>query len=381
MSEETFEALDHILDSGDTARALVFLIDRFRDSREVRLFFEAKLMKKRLELGLPLIQTDSFSDYSPELRTAYDEGMVEAARETGTLALESGDIAQAWPYFRAIGERKPIVEAIERAEPGESADQLINIAFREGVNPRKGLELILNHHGMCQAITAFGMYAVEKDRAECIHLLVRNLHEELMERMGRVIEEQEGKRPEGEWIADWIAERDWLFGEYAYYVDTSHLTSLLPYSLEVQDPHTLALYHDLCEYGKRLSSMFQSRGQTPFDQPFIDYDEYVLALMNRDVDARLAHFRKKMVEMDPNEFGTVAAQTFVNLAVRVNRLDEAVKASREFLAEEDSNELTCPSLLQLCNMAGDRELLKKLARERGDALSYVAASRRSEAST
>jgi hypothetical protein len=374
MSEDIFEELDRRMDSGNTAAGLDFLIERFRAMNETRLFFEAKLMKTRLELGLPLIQTDSFAEFPQHVRAAYDAGMVEAARETGHLALNQGDIVQAWPYFRAIGERDPIAAAIEGDHADESADQIINIAFREGVHPKKGLELILKHHGMCQAITAFGMYAVENGRADCIGLLVRSLHAELMGRMGRVIEQQEGKLPEGETIAQWCADRDWLFGEYDYYVDTSHLTSLLPYSVEVNDPGTLGLLHDLCQYGQRLSPMFQSKGQPPFEEPFRDYDHYILALLGDDVEARIAHFRKKATESDPDEVGTAPAQALVNLAVRLGRFEDALQASLEFLADENASDLTCPSTLQLCNMAGDRDRLKLLARTRGDLLSYVAAT-------
>jgi len=372
--EDIFEVVDHSLQSGDRAAALDLLIEHFRAENDVRSFFDAKLMKKRLELDLPLIQTEPSSEFPPDKRTAYDKAMVEAARETGMLALANDDIVRAWPYFRAIGEPAPVVDAIANVEPGESAEQIINIAFREGLHPAKGLELILKQNGMCQAITAFGMYAVEKNRAECISLLVRSLHAELMERMIRTIESQEGKRPEGETIASLIAGRDWLFGEYDYYVDTSHLMSLLPYSLEVKDRPTLELMHDLCEYGKRLSSMFQSRGQPPFEQPFVDYDEYILALMGNDVDSRIAHFKKKAAESDPEEVGTAPAQVLVNLAVRLGRFDEALQVSIEHLANEDSSELACPSTLQLCNLAGRFDRLKELARNRGDILSYVAAT-------
>jgi len=374
MVEETFEALDQVLSADGRAKGLDFLIDHFRAAKNVPLFFEAKLMKKRLELGLPLIQTESATEFPAEKRAEYDQAMIEAARETGNLALKDGDIARAWPYFRAIGDPTPVAEAIERAEPGDSPEQIINIAFREGVHPVKGLELILNHHGMCQAITAFGMYAVEKGRKECIHLLVRSLHAELMERLVRTIEAQEGSCPEAKTVAELCEGRDWLFGEYCYYVDTSHLMSLLPYSLEVSDPGTLELLHDLCQYGQRLSSMFQSKGQPPFENPFVDYDEYILAILGVDVDTRLAHFRKKVAESNPEETGTAPAQLLVNLAVRLERFDEALQVSIDHLWNEDPSELACPSTLQLCNMAKDHRRLKELARQRGDLLSYLAAS-------
>jgi hypothetical protein len=374
MPEETFDVLDRYLQAGDRSGGLDYLIEHFRQTRNLHLFFEAKLMKKRLELGLPLIQSEASSAFPPDLRGAYDQAMIEAARETGTLALEGGDIAKAWPYFRAIGEPSPIAKAIENAEAGESVDRLIDIAFREGVHPAKGLEFILKQHGMCQAITAFGMYAVEKGRADCICLLVKNLHAEIMERMGRAIESVEGTRPTAGTIVELFAGKDWLFGEYDTYVDTSHLQSILQYSMEVTDPGTLRLLEHLCEYGKKLSPMFQLRGQPPFENTYVDYGEYIRAVLGDDVEARLEHFRKKVEESNPDEVGTVAAQLYVNLAARLGHFGEAIEVSTKYLADEDPSDLACPSTLQLCNMAKDYARLRELARIRGDLLSYVAAT-------
>ena len=347
------------MESGDLAGGLDFLIEHFRENRNFHLFFEAQLMKKRLELGVPLIQQESTSAYPPETRAEYEKGMIEAARATGSLALAAGEIARAWPYFRAIGEPGPVAEAIEQTEPGESAAPLIDIAFREGVHPAKGLQFILKAHGMCQAITAFGMYAVDKGRADCLRLLVSNLHAEVLERMGRAVEAGEGHAVQAETISQLSAGRDWLFGEYDTYIDTSHLLSVLQYTPEIEDTETLKKLYDLCQYGRKLSPMFQSRGQAPFDNTYIDYGEYILAVLGDDVDARLSHFRRKVAESNPEESGTVAAQLFVSLAVRVGRLDEALEVATEELSDEEAADLACPSILQLCNMAKDYERLDK----------------------
>lgn len=373
MPEETFEVLDRLLHSGEQAEALDFLIAHFRESKDFHLFFEAKLMKERLQLGLPLIQTESSSEFPPDVRTRYNDAMAAAARETGTLALEAGAIGRAWMYFRAIGEPGPIVDAIDRVQPGNTDEQVIQIAFQEGLHPVKGLQLILHEHGMCRALTVFGMYTVEKGREECIALLVRALHAEVIERMSRAIEAQEGQAPQGNTVVELAAGRDWLFGEYDTYVDTSHLMSLLPYSTELTDREVLALFHDLCEYGKRLSPMFHMRSDPPFEKPYVDYDEYVQALLSVDVDERIAYFRKKIAESDPQEVGSAPAQLLVKLLVRLGRLEEALQVSVEHLVAEDPRELACPSILQLCNMSGDYERMKEFARSRGDLLSYVAA--------
>src|SRR5207245_4263338 len=133
--------------------------------KEYGMLLEARLMKKRHDMGLPLIQTDSLA------QEEYQQAVVEAAREAGRLFLADGRIERAWPYFRAVSETQPVFEAIDKIEPAENLDNVISIAFQEGVHPRKGLELILAQHGMCRAITAFGMTAVQRDREACISML------------------------------------------------------------------------------------------------------------------------------------------------------------------------------------------------------------------
>jgi hypothetical protein len=373
MEDEPVRALDRILDSGDAAGALEFVISHARSTRNPSLLFEARLMKKRLELGLPLIQTEASSEFPRETRSAYDQAMIEAARDAGDLALEHGDIPGAWPYFRAIGEPSRVAAAIEKVRDNEGIETIIAIAFQEGVHPAKGLELILAQQGICRAITSFGMYPVQNGRAQCIALLVRHLHSEVLDRMGRAIESQEGVRPATGSIVDMLTGRDWLFGEYNCYVDTSHLHSMLPYCLEVTDREILQLFHELCEYGKRLSEMFQSRGQPPFEQPFVDYGHYIEALLGMNVDAHILHFREKVEQCDPDETGTAPAQLLVNLLVQLGRYEEAVEVSLRYLSDEPY-ELACPSVLRLCHLAGDYDRMREVARQKGDFLSYLAAS-------
>jgi hypothetical protein len=370
--EDTLAQLDAVLGEGDAAAGVEFLIARFREEREWPLVFEARLMKKRLEMGLPMIQTGDSSEFPEGLRPGYEAAMVEAAREVGHGFLEMGSIARAWPYFRAIGETGPVAEALERVTPAEDeVDAVVAIAFQEGVAPAKGLEILLQQHGMCRALTTFGMYTVQKERDRCIDLLTRSLHAEIVSRMGAEIEAREGARPATKNLIEMMEGRPELFGEYDYYVDTSHLVTLLPYALEVTDAETLGLFHELCEYGKRLAPGFHPKGDAPFENPAEDYDEYVLAMLGKDVEARIEHFRKVMAASDPDRVGTAPAQFLVNFLVRLERYGEALDVAMEHLRDERN--LACPSPMQLCRMAQDYDRLKELARERNDLLSYVAA--------
>jgi hypothetical protein len=373
---DTLSQLETVLGEGDAAAGLNFLIERFREEKEWPLVFEALLMRKRLELGLPLLAQRDSSEIPLDLRPAYEEAMIEAAREVGHGFLELGSIPRAWPYFRAIGETEPIVTAMDHVQPNQNdTDAVIAIAFEENVAPAKGLELLLREHGMCRALTTFGMYAVPKEREKCIALLARELHAEVVARMGSEIEAREGTRPATKNLIEMMEGRPQLFGEYDYYVDTSHLLTLLPFALEATGRETLLQFHELCEYGKRLAPGFRPKGQPPFENIAGDYGEYVLAMLGEDVDARVAHFRKIVDETSPEVAGSAPAQFLVNLLVKLERFREALDVAMEHLLDE--RELACPSPIQLCRMAGDYGRWKELARGRNDLLSYVAAFEKS----
>jgi hypothetical protein len=374
MHDDPFSAVDQALTGEADAHALDLLIERFRSGKQYPLLFEAQLMRKRLELGLPLIQTESSDAFPVGPRAVYEAACVAAARETGELFLAEGDLERAWPYFRAIGETGPMAQAVEKVEPGEGIEAIIQIALQEGVHPVKGLKLILAKHGMCRAITAFGMYPVQQDREECIGVLAAALHGELTARLQNAIEGVEGSRPETDEVRELVAGRDWLFGEYDYYVDTSHLSSILQYAPQVRNSQTLGLLSQFCEYGHRLSEQFKLKGNPPFEEPYADYGAYIQVLLGNDVDSGIEHFSRKLTEAEDEYAAMMAAQALVNLLVHLERYDRALEVALEHLQGVNPSEMTCPSPLHLCRLAGDYERLRELARESGDLLSYTAAS-------
>lgn len=363
---DLFPELDELLAARGGAAGLEFLIDQFKTSGEYGLLFEASLMKRRFELGLPLIQTDSISS------DEYQNFVVEAARETGRLFLEAGKIERAWPYFRAISEPQPVADAIEKAEPREGIDPVIGIAFQEGVHPRKGLELILAQHGMCRAITAFGMQAVSKDRDQCIALLASSLYREVVDRMGRVIEAREGAAPATQKLLELVDGRDWLFGEWDYYVDTSHLTSVIPYGTEMKDRAVLETFHELCEYGKRLSPNFHTAGIPPFEKQYEAYDHYFLALLGTGAEEHLNYFRRQIAECDPEVVGDAPGRALVKLLVAIGRPGEALDVLLNSVFEDAPYGVPVPTALQLCHQTQNFAKMTELAKDRGDLLSYTA---------
>jgi len=175
-------------------------------------------------------------------------------------------------------------------------------------------------------------------------------------------------------VPELIAGRDWLFGDLDYYVDTSHLVSVIRFALDLADIDALRLAIELCEYGKHLSPQFKYRADPPFDDVYVDHAAYLSALAGENVDACVEHFVSKVRASDPSVTGTAPAQVLVALLTRLKRYGQAIQISLDYLSNTAGEQLVCPTLPQLCQLAGDYERLKKLARERRDLLSYFAAS-------
>ena len=60
------------------------------------------------------------------------------------------------------------------------------------------------------------------------------------------------------------------------------------------------------------------------------------------------------------------------MLARLKRYSEAADVYSQYLGEADPSQLSCPSAVQLCQLAGDFEKLKQLAIERKDLLSFAA---------
>ena len=354
MSADPFDLIEQAVQASGAASALDLLARKFLSEKRYPQLFEARLMQKRLDLGLPLIQS------GPLDVAAYRQAMAQAAREVGSLFLADGDIVRAWPYFRAVGDREPIIAAIEQLKADQVAEGLIEIALGERVNPLKGLELLIAREGICRAITYYQQFPDLEPRQECLELLVRSLHQELVTSLQEAIGRREGCAPHATSIAQLIGGRDWLFGEYDAYVDTSHVANVIRLALDLEDPEAIRLALDLCEYGAHLSPQFKLRGEPPFRDIYLDYAIYLRALVGENSDDAIAHFRGKIAPDDPS-----SAEALVDLLVRLRRYREALEVSLEQLKDS-------PRLLELCQLAGDTQRLKQLARERGDMLGFAA---------
>lgn len=375
LSEEAFERIREALASGPLAAAEV-LITELRAAEDLDNLFYGLLLKKRLELGVSPFPTGPASELPPETHEAYEEAIREAGRLVGRLYLERGDFPKAWAYFRMLGEPEPLRQALESFQPAEGMDlyPFIDVAWHQGVLPKKGFDVLLEHHGICSAITTLSSADLSSHaelRDYCIGQLVRALHQQLAERIRADLAGRGVSVPNDATITQMVAAHPELFAEDAYHVDTSHLSSVVQMSLYLPDGAELALACELCEYGRRLSPGLKGFNDAPFDETYDDYLAFLRVVAGVDVEANLSRFKEKAAR-EAAEGSSYAAQVYVNLLVRAGRHREALEAAKQFLIHENEQNLVCPGVSELARKLGDYESIAQAGRARWDGVQFLA---------
>jgi tetratricopeptide (TPR) repeat protein len=393
MSELTFETIEQWNQTQGAAAAIDRLIETLQADQDYHKLFDALLIKKKFEMGLPLVRPTSFDDVPSNKQQEFEESYVETARKIGLLFLEQKNILKAWIYLRTIHEIEPVKQAIEAMEisrePSEETEELLNIALHEGVHPVKGLEMMLATHGTCNTVTALDQTINQlssEDRQRAVQLLVTVLYDDLKHTLQQEVQQKIATESPAESLRELMAGRDWLFEEGNYHIDVSHLNAVVRFSrfLNPGNP-ILQKAMELAEYGARLAEQFQYPGDPPFDDFYPAHVQLFKVLADQDRDEGLAYFQKKLVSVPeelvsvPEELVSVPeeedkpmiAYVLVDLLTRIGRLDEAIEPAERYLKSVD--ESSGFSFTQLCQEAGRMDVLLNAAREKGDLVAYTAA--------
>lgn len=382
MQHESFDSLANTLAERGVTAAFAELVDRLGASRDFHRVFEALTLRARYDLGIPLVQTSPSSELPADVRDRYEQRIIEACREVGELFLAAGDLANAHRYLSMIGELDSIRAAIDAYRPEEGArdEAVIEVALGQGVHPVKGLDLMLRRYGICQAISAcqgvLGQPLPASTRSDCVRLLVRALHAELVGRLAAEIQQREGgeaSAPVATSIPLLLAGRDWLFENDNYHIDTSHLNSVVRLARLLEKCPETFLAIQLCEYGRRLSERYSFPDPPPFEDVYEDSFVFFKVIAGIEVEKGLAHFRAKADNCSIEEASSLPAETFVNLLVRAGRWEEAVEYAGAKLNTVREPVGTCPTINELCQEAGRFDDMARLARARDDLVSFAAA--------
>jgi hypothetical protein len=372
---EQFAEFEQLQKTQGTAAAVDHLLATLREAKRFHPLFDAQLLKKKHLLGLPLTRPTAFDDVPAEHREEFEQAYIAAARQTGELLLQEGMIRDAWIYLRTIREPEKIAAAIEALPvDGNVDEEILEIAFFQGVAPVKGLQMLLRAHGTCSTITAFDQHSSQLPpdlRQQCAAVLVREIYHSLRETVQMEVQRRQPMLPPGQSLQELIAGRDWLLADDNYHIDVSHLNAVVRFarSLEMQAPE-LRLAVQLALYGSRLSTRYQYAGNPPFEDFYPAHLQYFHVLLDEDREAGLDYFRQKLG--DPKETSSqLAAVALVDLLTRLNRQGEAAEIAARYLGEV--GEEFGLSVAELCAAAGRYDLLREAARSRDDLVGFAAA--------
>lgn len=376
MSVNSFDELKSVAAQGGVEAVLEHLINKLRNEQSIHEMLQVRLMQCRYRLGLPVAQPPVLDKLEEPLRTQVEDAYVNAYREAGQLLLEAGRVREAFMYLRPLGDTAELAEAINHIEPNdENLDEIVEIAIHEGLAPRRGFELVLRDYGICNAITMYESAMYDKpleQQQQVVQLLVDSLHEELLASLSSEIARQEGSQPKGQSILDLVADREWLFTDDSYHIDTSHLHSVVRFARVADDPAVLAKAIDLCEYGKRLSPQFQYQTEEPFADVYGGQQRFFEALVGHSVEENLAYFREKAETLSPEEHGTGPIEVYVALLSRLGRHDEAMEAAINLLPADARMLGFAPSLVELASRTGNYAGLMQVCEKRNDVLGFAA---------
>lgn len=370
-----FEEFDAEFRRGGAPAALDFVVEELRRQGRHHELYEALKLRARANLGLPITPTGE--EIPENKREALEEALVAACREVGELLMRQGSARDGWIYYRPVGDREQAAKILSEIPVShDNVDELVQVFLSEAVDPKRGFDLALQFFGTCQSITLFDQeivrHPLEVQRHAASRLVVK-LHEDLMASVQADIQRQVAAMPQSPTLAGLIADRDWLFENNAYHIDTTHLAAVVRFAKVIVDPPILELALDLTAYGAKLGPQFHYASEEPFGQLYADHALFFQTLLGRDLARGLEHFRAKAETLDASEYGTAPMEVYVDLLARTGQSGEALKAAVRLFPAQMRSIGIAPSLLDLARRSGDFEPMFEFCRARKDFLGYAAA--------
>lgn len=377
LAPATAARLADALAARGPAAAVADLVEHLRAAEDFQGLFYALLLQKRVALGVSPFPTGPATELPAHTHEEYENTIREAGRHVGALLLARKRFAQAWGFYKLLGEPEPLRAALEAyaPEPDDDVYPVIELAWQNGLLPKKGFDLVLDRHGLCSAITMVSGSDLSTNpdlRDYCVTRLAGALRDQLTERLRSDLAGRGAAVAEGATIPELVEAHPELFADDAYHIDTSHLSSVVQMATQLPPGAPgIELARELCVYGRRLAPGLQGTNDAPFEENYDDFLAYLNVLVGANAAKHLERFEAKAAR-EAEVGATYAAQVYVNLLVKTNRLNEALAAAKRFLLGEDERNLICPGVSELARRAGDHAALAEAARARGDAVNYLA---------
>jgi hypothetical protein len=375
-SPADYQQLQASWQQGGAAAVLQQAGETLRREGRYHELFESLKMQLRLRLGLPLQTTDGNSSLSEAHRQQLEEGLIAACREVGTLLIKSGKVREGYMYLRPVGdvaEARTLLAAVEADE--DNAEELIEVLLHEGVDIGRGFQLMIDQYGTCSSITQYEQSVARRPRADqqpAARKLLQKVHSDLLASVKQEIARQEGATPPEKTLLELVRDREWLFYENAYHIDTTHLAATVRNARVLTDAADLRMALDLTEYGRRLSQQFQYQGDEPFADQYPSNALYFQALLGENIDEALAYFQQKSELLDPQYHGTAPLETYIDLLARLNRPGDALAAAIKLSPKAAQPVGFAPSLIELAKRAQQFDTVLAYCQEQRDVLGYAA---------
>ena len=380
MTKIAYDKLDNAFYERGAVSGLDELIADLQGDSDHHALFRSLLLRKRFELGLPLVNAGDLSGVPDETRKAYETFVEHTCREIGARCLDvkwgTPSIAQAWRYFRTLGEKKPIQDALDKIEPANATDDDMNIAIEQGVHPRRGFQIILERDGLCRAISLYDdEYSTNlADKKFAASMLVKQLYKDLVNAVSRLILERFGELPPETDLVDLIRHRPWLFENSQTHADPQHIAAISRIGLITESNEDLIMTLSIAEFGRMLDPRHKPSGRAPFEAGFNDYALYARALLGQNVATTVEHFRARLSIYDATN-SNYPAEMVVMLLWRTGQKSEALHVWQHYLSQEPPEiaGIVIPSFYDLCIEAGEFGKLADTARSQGDMAAWAAA--------
>lgn len=379
MQNSVFDSLDQLASDNKTDELINQLIQQLEEREEYHKLFDAKMLQKKHELDLSLSHPSSLQDVPEAYRKEVETTYIEAARDVGEKFIAAGDLSSAWMYLQVIREPEKLAAAIDelpdQIDDYEQMEEILQIALYQGVNPEKGVKIMLNGHGTCSTITALDQslpQMEQKHRMACAKIMVKSLYEDVTGAVRRHVEQKVPMLEPGTSLKELITGRDWIFEGGNYHVDVSHLNSVVRFARSIETPaDELDLARQLAMYGSMLDRTLQYDGEPPFEDFYTSHLHFLNVLVDKNREEGLQYFRDKLAAEPDEQDKPLLAYVLVDLLMRSERLDEAVEISAQYLS--NLNDEVSISFDELCVKAGKTDVLMNVRKEQNDLVGYAAA--------
>ena len=348
---------------------------------EFHRLFDLRLIQERRRLGLPLDRRTPIDDVEEPLRSQLETGYLAACREVGELLLEAGRLREAWMYLRPAGDKLSLRQRLAKVVlDDDRADELIELALFEAVDPERGYAWLLGRNGTCNAITTLDGMSSQlgiADLKSCAAVLVRHVYRELHGNLRGHLHRLKSEAPTDLSVVELIDQHPELLADGSYHLDVSHLASTMRYARLLTERSLVEKSLEMAEYGSRLPKDLQYAGEAPFEEQFPTHRLLLDATLGRHVEDALAYFAgRASAATAPDDAAapqsTTAVETYLILLQRTGRHADALAAFAELVPQGRELSPHAPTLLELAAASGDWDRYEAICREREDLIGYAA---------